>query len=207
MIFNEHLDLEGKHALLGASNYHWINYDQDALYRRYRSSWSTTIGTSLHNLCKDLIDERIKLNKNDKHLVLHHMLHDGIPRDLIDLDRLYPNLVQYVNDAIGFRMKPECVLYYSPFCFGTADAIMYRDSVLRVHDLKTGETPAHIEQLEIYAALFCLEYGIKPIDISTELRIYQNGEVLYHNPTAEEITPIMSKIVAFDKELRKLKEE
>ena len=55
-----------------------------------------------------------------------------------------------------------------------------------------------MEQLEIYAALFCLEYKIKPQDIHMELRIYQNDEILYHNPTAEDILPIMDQIVHLD---------
>lgn len=109
----------------------------------------------------------------------------------------------YVNDAIGFKMKPEQVLYYSDNCFGTADAIIFRNNLLRIHDLKTGVTKAHMEQLEIYAALFCLEYKIKPGDIEMELRIYQNDEVLYHNPTAEDILPIMDKIVHWDDILSK----
>jgi len=107
----------------------------------------------------------------------------------------------YVNDAIGFQMQPEQVLYFSPNFFGTADAIHYDEhkKFLRIHDLKTGETPASLKQLEIYAALFCLEYGIKPGDIGIELRIYQNDDVLIGNPTAENILPIMDKIVIFDR--------
>ena len=62
-------------------------------------------------------------------------------------------------------------------------------------------------QLMIYAALFCLEYKVKPADIDIELRIYQNNEVLYHNPTAEDIVPIMDKIITFDKVIRKIKEQ
>lgn len=109
----------------------------------------------------------------------------------------------YVNDAIGFKMTPEQPLFYSENCFGTADAISYRNKLLRIHDLKTGLIPAHMEQLMIYAALFCLEYKVKPADIDMELRIYQNNEVLYHNPTAEDIVPIMDKIITFDKVIRK----
>lgn len=113
----------------------------------------------------------------------------------------------YVNDAIGFKMTPEQPLFYSENCFGTADAISYRNKLLRIHDLKTGLIPAHMEQLMIYAALFCLEYKVKPADIDMELRIYQNNEVLYHNPTAEDIVPIMDKIITFDKVIRKIKEQ
>lgn len=82
---------------------------------------------------------------------------------------------------------------------GTADAIAFRNNFLRIHDLKTGKRPVHIEQLEIYAALFCLEYRVKPEDIHIELRIYQNDEILVHEPTAEDIIQIMNKIVHCDK--------
>ena len=104
-------------------------------------------------------------------------------------------------------MTPEQVLYFSENCFGTADAIGFRGNLLRIHDLKTGVTPAHMEQLEIYTALFCLEYGKRPSDIQMELRLYQSNEVLVHNPTAEDILPIMDKIITFDKLVAKLKAE
>ena len=115
-------------------------------------------------------------------------------------------LNMYVNDAIGYKMTPEQVLYYSENCFGTADAISFRNGLLRIHDLKTGEIPAHMEQLEIYAALFCLEYNVKPGDIEMELRLYQSDEILYHNPTAMDILPIMDKIITFDKVINKIKD-
>ena len=37
-----------------------------------------------------------------------------------------------------------------------------------------------------------------------ELRIYQNDQVLYHNPTPEDIVPIMDKIVHLNKILEKV---
>lgn len=123
------------------------------------------------------------------------------------LPKSQKTLNMYVNDAIGFKMKPEQVLYYSDNCFGTADAIVFRNNLLRIHDLKTGVTRAHMEQLEIYAALFCLEYNKKPSDIDMELRIYQNNEILVHNPTVEDILPIMDKIITFDKLIDRMKME
>lgn len=113
----------------------------------------------------------------------------------------------YVNDAIGFRMRPEQVLYFSDNCFGTTDAISFKSGVLRIHDLKTGVTPASLHQLEIYTALFCLEYGIKPGDIEIELRIYQNDDVLVGKPEGPDIVPIMDKIIIFDKRINKIKQE
>lgn len=183
MNFNKHYSLEGKHAFLGASKYHWINYDADKLVDSYTKFQATLNGTILHDFACQCITLGQKLPKSQK------------------------TLNMYVNDAIGFKMKPEQVLYYSDNCFGTADAIIFRNNLLRIHDLKTGVTRAHMEQLEIYAALFCLEYNKKPSDIDVELRIYQNNEIIVHNPTVEDILPIMDKIITFDKIIDKMKIE
>lgn len=183
MNFQKHSNLEGQHAFLGASKYHWINYDPDKITLAYKRHIATTKGTQLHAFAAQCI-----------------MLGQKLPRSKKTLN-------MYVNDAIGFRMTPEQVLYYSDNCFGTADAISFRDGILRIHDLKTGEIPAHMEQLMIYTALFCLEYGEKPGDIDAELRIYQADDIVCHNPTADEILPIMNKIVSFDKIINKLKIE
>ena len=110
-----------------------------------------------------------------------------------------------MNDAIGFRMKPEQVLFYSENCFGTADAISFNEDLLRIHDLKTGAVPAHMEQLFIYDALFCAEYRIKPKDIQFENRIYQNDDILIVNPTFEDIDPVIEKIKEFDQVINELK--
>ena len=104
-------------------------------------------------------------------------------------------------------MQPEQVLYYSENCFGTADAISFKKNFLRIHDLKTGVTKASLHQLEIYAALFCLEYDKKPGSIEMELRIYQNNDILIGRPTASDILPIMDKIITFDKIVEQIKSE
>lgn len=183
MIFNKHSALEGQHAFLGASKYHWINYDESKVAESYSKFLATQKGTELHDFAAKCISLGQKLPKSQK------------------------TLNMYVNDAIGFKMVPEQPLFYSENCFGTTDAITFRNRMLRIHDLKTGVIPAHMEQLEIYAALFCLEYKIKPADIEMELRIYQNNQILYENPTAETIVPIMDKIVTFDKVINKIKEQ
>lgn len=183
MNFNKHYSLEGKHAFLGASKYHWVNYDNEKIADSFMKYQATLKGTVLHEFAAQCIILGQKLPKSQK------------------------TLNMYVNDAIGFKMQPEQVLYYSDNCFGTADAIIFRNNLLRIHDLKTGVTKAHMEQLEIYAALFCLEYNKKPGEIDIELRIYQNNEIVIHHPTAEDILPIMDKIVTFDKIIEKLKME
>ena len=183
MNFNNHLSLEGQHAFLGASKYHWINYDESKVAESYSKFLATRKGTMLHDFAAQCISLRQKLPKSQK------------------------TLNMYVNDAIGFKMLPEQILFFSENCFGTADTISFRNRLLRIHDLKTGVIPAHMEQLEIYAALFCLEYKVKPADIDMELRIYQHDEILYHNPTAEDIIPIMDKIITFDKVINKIKDQ
>ena len=175
MNFNKHFELEGKHAFLGASNCHWLNYDEKKLVESYSRRLAVQRGTELHALAAQCIKLAQKLPKSRK------------------------TLNMYVNDAIDLRMTPEQPLYYSDNCFGTADAIAFRDGLLRVHDLKTGVTLAHMEQLIIYAALFCLEYHVKPGEIQTELRLYQNDGVLVRNPEADELVPVMDKIISFDK--------
>lgn len=183
MIFNKYSQLEGQHAFLGASKYHWINYNEEKIADAYKKFLATQKGTVLHDFAAQCIKLGQKLPKSHK------------------------TLNMYVNDAIGYRMTPEQVLFYSENCFGTADAISFRNNLLRIHDLKTGQVPAHMEQLLVYSALFCLEYKKSPSEIDIELRIYQSDEVLYHNPTSEEIVPIIDKIITFDKIIAKLKNE
>jgi hypothetical protein len=183
MIFNRHSSFEGKHAFLSASKYHWINYSNDKLDNSYRTALLAAKGTELHEFASQAIKLGIKLPRTQK------------------------TLNMYVNDAIGHRMKPEQMLFYSVNCFGTADAISFRNKVLRIHDLKTGTTPTSMKQLEVYAAMFCLEYNYKPYEIEIELRIYQNDEVMEHIPEDDDIVHIMDKIVTFDKQIEILKAE
>ena len=183
MNFLKHSNLEGQHAFLGASKYHWINYDENKVAESYSKFLATQRGTVLHDFAAQCIRLGQKLPKSRK------------------------TLNMYVNDAIGYKMTPEQILYYSDNCFGTADSICFRNNLLRIHDLKTGVISAHMEQLEIYAALFCLEYKIKPGDIDMELRIYQSDEILYHKPTVEDIVPVMDKIITFDKIINRIKEQ
>lgn len=185
MNFINHSDLIGQHAFLGASKYHWLNYDDDKLVQSYLNSLAVQKGTELHELACNLIRLGVKLPKTKS------------------------TLNQYVNDAIAYRLTPEQPLYFSRNCFGTADAISFneKDRFLRIHDLKTGVTPAHMEQLEIYAALFCLEYHKQPTNLGMELRIYQNNQVLIHSPQGENIETIMQTIIRFDGKIEKLRME
>jgi hypothetical protein len=183
MKFNHHNNISGQHAFLGASKYHWVNYSDLKIVEAYTSFMAAQKGTMLHDFAAQCIKLGQKLPKSTK------------------------TLNMYVNDAIGFKMTPEQILYYSENCFGTADAIAFRGNTLRIHDFKSGVTPAHMKQLEIYAALFCLEYKTKPSDIEIELRIYQSDEVLFHQPTVEDLVPLIDKIITFDRIISKIKSE
>lgn len=199
MIFNKHSELEGKHALFGASKHSWLNYDDEQLVRSYISSFAQPIGTLVHDYAKDKISYRQPMedNRSERNALMLHLLKNGIPYHVIPTENLFYNLMPYVNDAIGFKMTPEQVLYYSEYSFGTADAISYGRNVLRIHDLKTGATPASMDQLMVYAAWFFLEYK-KEVNFQksrTELRIYQNQEVIVHTPTNKEISDVMEKVI------------
>lgn len=183
MNFKQHSDLRGEHAFLGASRHSWINYTDDKLASSYNNFLATQKGVELHAFACKAIELGQRLPKSKK------------------------SLNQYVNDAIGYRMVPEQILFYSNNAFGTADAISFKDNFLRIHDLKTGVSPVSIHQLEIYAALFCLEYSVRPFDISIELRIYQLDEILVEIPFPETIIDIMNKIITFDKIIEKVKLE
>ena len=183
MQFRRHYQLEGLHAPFSASQSHWLRYNDDKAVEYYVAKKAAELGTKLHEYAKMAIDLRIKQPKSKK------------------------TLYSYINDAIGFKMSTEVVLHYSEYFFGTADSISFKNNFLRIHDLKTGKTPVKMEQLLVYAALFCLEYSVKPGTIQMELRIYQNDDILVCTPTAEDILPIMDKIVHLTKLMEKLNRE
>ena len=185
MIFNWHGNLEGKHAFLSASKYHWTNYDEEKLISVYRNFLAVQRGTELHDFASKAIRLHIRLPKTQS------------------------TLNNYVNDALGFRMTPEVPLYFSENCFGTCDAISFNEKqkILRIHDLKTGDVPANMQQLRIYAALFCHEYKTDPRTIRIILRIYHSTDILEEEADPEEIGRIMAQIVQFDSILERLKTE
>lgn len=198
MNFLDHSKLKGLHATLSASQFRWLNYDPNKLADTYFNSYAQTIGTIVHDLACKLITLKMKIGPEDRNLLIFHLRENKVPEFVVsnlDIDAILMNLGLYVNDAIQYGMSPEVVLYYSDNCFGTADSISFNKKKLRIHDLKTGVTKAHWEQLQIYAALFCLEYKVKPKDISIELRLYQDCEPLIFEPAPEDIMAICDKIV------------
>lgn len=176
MLWHDHSRevITGSHAFLSPSQYSWLRYDKDKLLQVYSNRIATQRGTELHDFARHCIELKQRL------------------------PRTHQTLNMYVNDAIGFGMSPEVTLYYSPFCFGTADSISFKKNYLRIHDLKTGVTPASMDQLLVYAALFCLDYEIRPGELAgCELRIYQNDDVHTMVASSTDILPIMDKIISF----------
>jgi hypothetical protein len=182
MQFNKHLNLEGLHSFLSPSKYHWVEYSPERLIEVYTNHKNTQLGVRLHAFAKEAIELGQPLSRSKRTLNL------------------------FVNDAIGFRMSPEVVLYYSYFSFGTADAISFRKNKLRIHDLKTGKSPGNFMQVQVYAALFCLEYQKQPDKIEIELRIYQNDLVDILIPESSAILSIMEKIREHSDRLTRLEE-
>ena len=192
MKFNNHYNLAGLHAPFTASQSSWLRYDDEKAKEAYERKRAAERGTRLHAWAKETIDLGIKQPRSKK------------------------TIYEYVNDAIGFKMSTEVVLFYSDRFFGTADAICFREdrktgrNVLRIHDLKTGvvgEPDKHFEQLKVYAALFCLEYKWKPDQIDIVLGVYKKDEVAFCEPDPEEIVEIMNKIIHLDKLLLKIDNE
>lgn len=183
MIWNNHSEDTDDHAFLSPSNYHWINYDIPKLINVFKNDYAKKEGVIMHEFAATAIEKKYKLAKSKKTLNL------------------------YINDCIGFNMRPEQRLFYSFNAFGTTDAISFKDNILRIFDLKTGVVRASFKQLEVYAALFCLEYTIDPKNISIHLRIYQNNEYLEHYPESDHIQSIMDRIVEFDQVIEDLKKE
>lgn len=197
------------HAIMSPSLQYWSNYDRDKFYNYICSTYAQTIGTLLHELAADLIETKIKVTKNEaRKMILLKLLKNKVPRSIIDVERYVTNFVTYVNDAIGFDMIPEVKVKFSENAFGRIDAFRFNEKKmhLRIHDYKSGVLKPCLRQLELYAAYFCLEYHIKPKDITIELRIYWQDEVIVGLPTAADIVPLIDRVLEDDKFITSLKE-
>lgn len=193
MLFNNHSSLAGKHATLSASKYHWLRYSKEKLQQWFFTQLQSAKGTEMHNFAAMAIKMGQKLPRNGK------------------------TLNRYVNDCIGFQMTPEQVLFYSVRCFGTADAIGYRElemedgsirRELRIFDLKTGISKASFDQLLIYCGMFMLEYGYLPGDLDfIEFRIYQHDTYEPWNPQIEDLAYVIDRIKTSDKILEEMFED
>ena len=210
-----------QHALFSPSQPAWLNYSAEEFQERLIGKFRPGVGTAIHDwaftqikLGQKQTGSNRELQKDIKTYIFQTYFDyrtNDISLDgallLKALKYISPEVLStvknYINDAVGFMMEPEVEVRYSENFFGTTDAILYKDNFLRIHDLKTGTMPAHIEQLLIYAALYSLQHRIDPFKIQSELRIYQNDTILVANPTGEDIRPVMDKIIECDKIMTK----
>lgn len=227
--FKNHDDLRGQHALFSPSQSAWIRYDDDKIADKVRNQYRAPLGTEIHEFAATQIELKHKIsssrtlaNEIENYIFTKYKFSSqyqtvsNYAMKMIDnvgyLEKdVFETVKHYVNDAIGFRMVVEQPLVYSDKIFGTADSIIFRENgdlpLLRIHDLKTGLIPAHMEQLMTYAALFCLEYDIRPSEIGMELRLYQLDGIVVHKPTVEDILPIMDRIITTEKIASKIERE
>ena len=222
MNLNEHSDLRGKHSLFSPSQPTFFNYDPSELYIKLLNKYRQSLGTDIHEWaaisikrCHKVTSIKEMVKDLDAFIFNKYYIpkYDTITKEgkrilncLKYISSSYPDVLEtvksYINDSIGFKMYTEVVLYFSDDFFGTADALIFGNGTLRIHDLKTGNMPAHIEQLLGYAALFCLEYEVDPAKIETELRLYQMNDILVAAPNSDDIKLFMQKYREFDKVLR-----
>ena len=219
MNFNTHLELVGKHSKLSPSNNSWVNYDADMLIQRQISEIRKFMGTELHSFASGNIkayESYDEENLDDVRKGFRNYVRGRYPLDqdktaslacmFLDNMRYVPeeswlSVAQFINDGCQYKMNSEQPLWYSDNAFGTTDAISFYRNKLRIHDLKTGDTPAKLMQLNIYAALFCLEYHKQPDQIKIELAIYQFGNVTKESPDPKDIRDLMDLIVEDDRVL------
>lgn len=181
---NEHKEIWEKHAVFSPSQFYWINYDPEKLLSFWDNRRAQEIGTYVHNSASRIILDEYYFRDNNvdcAHISL----------------RGKDSYSRHIMHSIKHRMMPEVAVKYSDICFGHADALAYdlNKRILRINDLKTGKNPGHMEQLEIYAALFFGEYWdqliyghqIDPYTSTIELRIFQFNDELLATPSPEYI--------------------
>lgn len=177
--FNKHRSLEGTHAYLSPSQHSWLHYSDDKMREVYENQLMKQRGTDLHAFAEMANHLGITMPNSKK------------------------TLNAFINDGLKYEMNAEVLLYYSPFCYGTADLIGFdqKKHLLRVFDLKTGRRDIlEFGQLHVYCALFCLEYGFSPLELTYDCRLYQNDEVRIEDPTEpEEIKDVMETIIHLER--------
>lgn len=203
------------HAPFPPSQPSWVRYTDAQVIEAFKNKYRSDIGTEIHEWASHQIilgskpsgirevERGVKTHIYEKYMVDTSKTYD--PRvGSIFLDHLrylpgeaYLSVKMFVCDSIGFRMESEQKLSVSKVIEGTADAVRFypKDNLLRISDLKTGSRPAKIEQVFIYAALYCYENRLDPLKTNFEARIYQNGEIYIEQPTGEEIKSLLNTIL------------
>jgi hypothetical protein len=211
------------HAPFPPSQPSWLNYTDEQLIEALKNKYRAEIGTEIHEWASHQIilsskvsgikevEKGVKTHIYEKYMEKYSKYYDHEFGTLL-LKHLhyipgeaFLTTKQFINDSIGFRMESEKRLTVSSMIYGTADAVRYytKENLLRVSDLKTGKRPAKIEQVFIYAALYCYEYNLKPLNTNFEARIYQNGEIFIEQPSGEDIDDILKNILHKDEVAKK----
>lgn len=181
--FEPRPDLEGRHALLSPSQYHWIRYDEDKFDRIYHTRLAAARGTAEHEFAA----MAIKLGR----------------RQPANKD----SLNMFINDSIRWRLEPEVALYADEMFFGHADAAGYKKGVFRVSDYKSGETKTSMDQLKCYVALFCIQFDMSPFEFNAEMRIYQFNEIREELAEPHDIMIIIDRWKTFSKRAADIRRE
>lgn len=225
MNFKQHSEIKGTHALFSPSQPSWLRYDENKIRDRVRNQFRTALGTELHEyvasqiaLMHKVTNLRSVVAGVENHIYTKYRIADDgktapfgmtlinhvgtLPKHVFETARLY------INDGIAFGMTVEQPLVYSEYIYGTADTIAFREdqNLLRISDYKSGDHPASMDQLIGYAAIFFLEYNnIKPREVKTELRIYQNGEINLEEPDTDEIHDAIAAVISVNRTIEKYK--
>lgn len=213
MIWKTHLDIKNTHALFSASQHSWLNYDDDQIRAKRVNANRAMIGTLLHAFCHKQIvtsdrirsvSEAIGRFKTFVTNLYWDEKEDCLKQEGVKImtaikfvpKEMYLSVMMFINDAIGFHMESEKELKYSDVLYGTADAISFNNSELRVHDLKTGLKPIEDPtQLVIYCALFCLDYKVSPEQCKRIIVcVYQNGEIKSCEVSVEQLSKVIERM-------------
>lgn len=180
---NEHPEISDLHAPFSPSQNYWLNYDRKKLLEFWKNRKAQQIGTDVHSFAAEQLRQEYYFRENNLPYSNRHS-----HRDIFSL---------FLNHSMDNWMQPEVAVKYSDICWGHADSLAFnlKKRTLYINDLKTGKHPAPMDQLEIYAAIFYAEYkpilqfqhGIDLNDCRTELRIFQNNEVILEEPPIEYI--------------------
>lgn len=207
--------MDSLHAPFSPSQPAWLRYSDEELINAYKNKFRSEIGTEIHEWASHQIilgnkpsgirevEKGVKTHIYEKYMCTYSKLYEPEYGDIL-LRHLrylpgeaYISAKLFIGDSIGFHMESEQKLKLSNKINGTADAVRFypKENLLRVSDLKTGSRPAKIEQVLIYAALYCYENRLDPLKTNFETRIYQNGVIHIEQPDKEDINDIYKNIV------------
>lgn len=213
------------HAPFPPSQPAWLRYTDAQIIEAFKNKYRSDIGTEIHEWASHQIilsskpsgirevERGVKTHIYEKYMVETSKCYDPeVGSTFLEHLRYLPgdaflSAKLFICDSIGFRMESEQKLSVSKIIEGTADAVRYypKENLLRVSDLKTGSRPAKIEQVFVYAALYCYENRLDPLKTNFETRIYQNGEVYIEHPSGDVISNALNISLHLDEVVEKFR--